>query len=92
MANRSLNAVMERLGCSGIGTSRGMRAAFSTYFNSINTNTDVVELCLEHAPLSKTRAAYNRHLYRDEQRAMLQDWANNLDQLRKQRPVKAAHR
>jgi integrase len=92
MANRSLNAVMERLGCSGVGTPHGMRAAFSTHFNSINANADVVELCLAHAPLSKTRAAYNRYLYRNERRAMLQDWANKLGQLRKQRPAKPMHR
>lgn len=83
MANRSLNAVMERLGYSGVGTPHGMRAAFSTHFNGIDANADVIELCLAHAPMSKTRAAYNRHLYKDERRAMLQEWADRLDVLRK---------
>lgn len=89
MANRTLNAIMERLGYSGKGTPHGMRSAFSTHFNGINANPDVVELSLAHTPMGKTRAAYNRHLYKEERRAMLQDWANRLDVLRKKRPRKA---
>lgn len=85
MANRSLNAVMERLGYSGEGTPHGMRSAFSTHFNRLNANADVVELCLAHATMGKTRAAYNRHLYKEERRKMLQDWADRLDYLRKKR-------
>lgn len=85
MANRSLNAVMERLGYSGEGTPHGMRSAFSTHFNGLNANADVIELCLAHAPMGKTRAAYNRHLYKEERRKMLQDWADRLDYLRKKR-------
>lgn len=82
MANRSLNAVMERLGYSRIGTPHGMRATFSTYFNGIDANADVIELCLAHATMGRTRAAYNRHLYKDERRGMLQEWADTLDALR----------
>jgi integrase len=87
MANRSLNAVMERLGYSGEGTPHGMRAAFSTYFNSRGENADVVEMCLAHAPKDKTRAAYNRYAYREERRVMLQQWADQLDVLRREHRV-----
>lgn len=87
MADRSLNAVMARLGYSGIGTPHGMRAAFSTHFNANNAPSDVIEICLAHAPMSKTRSAYNRHLYEDERRSMLQEWADRIDSLRsKQSP------
>lgn len=85
MANRSLNAVMERLGYAGEGTPHGMRSAFSTHFNGLNANVDVIEFCLAHASMGKTRAAYNRHLYKEERRAMLQEWADRLDSLRKKR-------
>lgn len=87
MASRSLNAVMERLGYSGEGTPHGMRAAFSTYFNSRGENADVVEMCLAHASKDKTRAAYNRHAYREERRVMLQQWADQLDVLRRENHV-----
>jgi len=79
MADRSLNAVMERLGFSGEGTPHGMRAAFSTHFNSTGASVDVIEQCLAHVPANRVRAAYNRHQYQTERRAMLQTWADFLD-------------
>lgn len=85
MANRSLNALMERLGFSGEGTPHGMRASFSTHFNSLGGNIDVIEHCLAHVPANAVRAAYNRHAYQDERRAMLQQWADHLDRLREER-------
>lgn len=85
MANRTLNAVMERLGYSGKGTPHGMRASFSTHFNGNNEDPDVIELCLAHTTMGKTRAAYNRHQYKDERRELLQAWANWLDKQRKSR-------
>lgn len=79
MADRSLNAVMERLGYSGVGTPHGMRAAFSTHFNSAGANVDVIEHCLAHVPANRVRAAYNRHQYQEERRVMLQAWADFLE-------------
>jgi integrase len=79
MADRSLNAVMERLGYSGVGTPHGMRAAFSTHFNAAGASVDVIEHCLAHVPANRVRAAYNRHQYQDERRAMLQAWADFLE-------------
>lgn len=83
MADRSLNALMERLGFGGDGTPHGMRAAFSTHFNSNGANADVIEHCLAHAPANRVRAAYNRHAYQVERREMLQAWADHVDDLRK---------
>jgi integrase len=79
MADRSLNAVMERLGHSGLGTPHGMRATFSTYFNAQGANIDVIEHCLAHVPANRVRAAYNRHQYQAERRVMLQAWADYLE-------------
>ena len=93
MANRSLNAVMERLGYGGEGTPHGMRAAFSTHFNEefaggdekAKAGKEAVEYCLSHMPMGMTRAAYNRYAYKKERRAILQEWADRLDALRKQK-------
>ncbi len=82
MANRSLNALMERLGCSGDGTPHGMRAAFSTHFNGVAANVDVIEHCLAHMPNNRVRAAYNRHAYQAERRELLQAWADQVDKMR----------
>lgn len=83
MADRSLNALMERLGFSGDGTPHGMRATFSTHFNASGANIDVIEHCLAHVPANRVRAAYNRHAYQVERREMLQAWADRVDELRK---------
>lgn len=90
MANRSLNAVMERLGFSGKGTPHGMRSAFSTHFNeeyaggdeTSKAGKEAVEYCLAHMPMGMTRAAYNRYAYKKERRVILQTWAETLDELR----------
>lgn len=82
MANRSLNAMLERLGFTE-DTVHGFRSVFSTHFNGKGANPDVVERCLAHAPKDKVRAAYNRHPYQDERRAMLQEWADFIDTLRR---------
>ena len=79
MASRSLNAVMERFGYGRRGTPHGMRASFSTHFNGLQANRDVIEWCLAHTSMGKTRAAYNRYEYKEERRAMLQEWADWLD-------------
>ena len=87
MADRSLNALMERLGFSGDGTPHRMRVAFSTHFNGEGANVDVIEHCLAHVPNNRLRAAYNRHAYQAERRALLQAWANHLDKLRRTVPT-----
>lgn len=86
MADRSLNALMERLGFSGDGTPHGMRATFSTHFNAAGASIDVIEHCLAHVPGNRVRAAYNRHAYQAERREMLQTWADHVNQLRAGRP------
>lgn len=81
MADRTLNAMMGRLGYDG-ETVHGFRSVFSTRYNALSAaNADVVERCLAHAPRDLVRAAYNRHDYASERRAMLQDWADWLDTL-----------
>ncbi|SOZ37718.1 tyrosine-type recombinase/integrase [Cupriavidus neocaledonicus] len=80
MAERSTNALLERIGYRG-ETMHGWRAVFSTHFNELGANADVIERCLAHAPADKVRAAYNRHEYKPERRTMLQDWANWIDEI-----------
>jgi integrase len=80
MADRTLNALIERIGYSGT-TVHGFRSMFSTHFNSTGANPDVIERCLAHAPRDAVRAAYNRHSYHDERRAMMLEWSNLIDQL-----------
>jgi integrase len=78
MAGNTLNALMVRQGLKGKGTPHGLRSGFSTHFNKLNENVDVIERCLAHEPGNKVRAAYNRWDYAPERRKMLQDWADYL--------------
>lgn len=87
MAGNSLNALLARMGYDEEATIHGFRALFSTRYNAQGPqNADVVERCLAHAPKDKVRAAYNRHQYADERRAMLQDWADWMDSQRASSP------
>lgn len=79
MADRTLNAVIERLGYSEKATPHGFRALFSTHWNSKGKNPDVIERCLAHTHGDKVRAAYNRHEYLNERRALLQEWSDYID-------------
>lgn len=82
MAERTLNAVVERLGFGECATPHGFRAMFSTHWNAAKENVDVIERCLAHVPSDKVRAAYNRYEYFDERRATLQKWADYIDEQR----------
>lgn len=80
MAANSLNAIMGRIGYGDAATPHGFRSVFSTHFNGLGENPDVIESCLAHARKG-VRGVYNRYEYRDERRALLQKWADHLDSL-----------
>lgn len=82
MANRSLNALLDRLGFSGDATVHGFRSVFSTKYNSMGVNPDVIEACLAHVHGNAVRRAYNRAIYLEQRRELLQQWADWLDQQR----------
>jgi hypothetical protein len=55
------------------------RATFSTWANETGTaRADVIEACLAHKESDKIRAAYNRALFMNERRALLESWADYL--------------
>ncbi|CAP43223.1 tyrosine-type recombinase/integrase [Bordetella petrii] len=80
MSPTALNEMLRRVGYRREMTVHGTRSIFSTWANAQpGANVDVIERCLAHAPRDKVRAAYNRHAYKDERRALLQSWADVLD-------------
>ena len=82
MANRSLNAVLDRLGFNDNATVHGFRSVFSTRYNELGVNPDVIERCLAHVHGNSVRAAYNRAQYLEHRRHLLQEWADWLDEQR----------
>jgi integrase len=60
----------------------GFRAMFSTLANENGQSSDVIELCLAHLERNKVRRAYNRAARWPERVALMQWWADHLDELR----------
>lgn len=56
-----------------------LRRTASTLLHEAGYNTDWIEKCLAHEQKG-VRAIYNKAEYRDQRRAMLQDWADMIDE------------
>jgi integrase len=90
MANRSLNAVLERLGFGGIATVHGFRSAFSTHMNERKEHSDAIEMALAHKRPG-IKGIYDKAAHLGERRILLQRWADHLDAEReKKRPARIA--
>lgn len=63
-------------------TIHGFRSMASTLLNEQGYRSDVIEAQLSHGEKNAIRAAYNRAEYLPERRAMMQEWADYLDELR----------
>jgi integrase len=75
-----------RLGYHGRATGHGFRASASTILNELGFHSDVIERQLAHAERNKIRAAYNKAEYLPERCALMQDWADLLDLLKRNTP------
>jgi integrase len=63
-------------------TPHGFRGMASTLLNMKGYRSELIESQLAHTDRNKVRAAYNHADYLEERRAMMQAWANYLDELR----------
>lgn len=61
----------------------GFRGMASTLLNELGYNSDWIERQLAHGERNEVRAAYNHAQYLPERRKMMQEWADYLDELRK---------
>ena len=60
-------------------TVHGFRSLFSTWANEKGYRSDVVERCLAHVEANKVRGAYNAAEWLGERAALMQAWADALD-------------
>lgn len=65
---------------SGHFTGHDFRATASTLLHELGYRDELVEMRLAHAKADKTAAAYNHAQYLPERTAMMQAWADWLDQ------------
>jgi integrase len=85
ISENTLNASLRRLGYgSDVITAHGFRAMASTRLNEMSRwNRDAIERQLAHLDSNETRLAYtHRAEYWQERVAMMQAWADYLDELR----------
>lgn len=82
MSNNTLLKAIERMGYRGDMTGHGFRAlAMSTLKERLGYRHEVVDRQLAHAQRDKLEGAYDRARYLEERRAMMQHWADHIDQL-----------
>lgn len=80
MSNMTLLLMFKRMGYAKKMTGHGWRGVASTILNDHGFNRDWVEMALAHVPQG-VRADYNKALYLDGRREMLQWYADRLDAL-----------
>jgi integrase len=89
MSENTVNAALRRMGYSTEEmTGHGFRSLASTCLNELGYHPDLIELQLAHAERNQVRAAYNKAQRLPERRQMMQAWADYLDGLLQQRPMK----
>lgn len=60
-------------------TPHGFRHTASTILNERGFNADHIEMQLAHVEKSKVRGTYNKAIYLDDRKALMQAWADYLD-------------
>ena len=84
MSENTLGAALKMLGFRPDEVvPHGFRTTASSMLNERAYRFDLVERQLAHVERNAVRGAYNRAEYLDERRAMMQDWADYLDELKR---------
>jgi integrase len=91
LSENAFNAALRRMGFgSEEMTAHGFRATASTILNEREFNPDVIEAALAHQHENEIRRVYNRAAYWKERVAMMQAWADMLDEFRVLPPLPLA--
>jgi integrase len=81
MSNNTMLYALYRMGYHGRATVHGFRSVASTVLNEHNFNADWIETQLAHAEENEVRRAYNAAQWLNDRRAMMQRWADYLEEL-----------
>lgn len=80
ISNNTFNKALKALGYQGKQTPHGFRHIFSTQLRENGYVRDYVESALAHK-VGGVEGIYNKAIYINQRREMMQDWANYLDKL-----------
>jgi len=82
MSNGAILMAIRRMGYQNQMTGHGFRAlAMSTIKEKLHYRHEVVDRQLAHAQKNKVDSAYDRAMFLEERKKMMQDWADYLDHL-----------
>lgn len=82
ISNNTVLGAIKRMGYQGRMTGHGFRAlAMSTIKQELGYRHEVVDRQLAHSPRNKIDAAYDRALFLEERKKMMQEWADYIDGL-----------
>jgi integrase len=86
LSDNTFNSTLRRLGFDGdTQTAHGFRTTASTLLREKHFDGDLIELQLAHKDKNAVRDAYNRAERLPERRAMMQAWADYLEELKAQK-------
>lgn len=84
MSNNTILMALRRMGYQGQMTGHGFRSlAMSTIMEKLGYRHEVPDRQLAHSKRGDVNKAYDRAMFLDERKVMMQDWADYLDALAK---------
>jgi integrase len=85
LSEGAMNSALRRMGYTKDEiTAHGFRSSASTILNERGFDHDVIETALAHEDEDEVRRAYNRAKYWPQRVKLLQDWADLLDEFKRQ--------
>lgn len=83
LSENALNAALRRIGVTtDEHVAHGFRSSFSTILNELREDSEIIEICLAHQDPNGVRRIYNRAVRWPERVALMQKWADLLDEYR----------
>lgn len=76
MNSQTDNAALKRIGFGGRLVAHGLRSIASTAMNEAGLNADIIEAALSHTDKNEVRRAYNRSLYLEQRKELMQWWGD----------------
>ncbi|KGQ20626.1 Integrase [Lysobacter dokdonensis DS-58] len=88
LSDGAVAGLMKAIGYGGKQTAHGFRHLVSTALNEKGYDPDWVERQLAHGDPDEIRGTYNKAVYLDQRRKMMQEWADYLDEALRGSPQK----
>ncbi len=79
MNSQTVNAAIKRVGFAGRLVAHGFRSIASTALNEKGFPPDVIEAALAHIDSNEVRRAYNRAIYLEQRRDMMDWWGEFVE-------------